>query len=121
MVYMNITMYRAFGTLVEKSVTSQVQYRERRDIMSSFNIGGITVTILTAPAAVVNYAALTNGSVLNLIRMVERGGVRDSGKVAAILNEAHKRGLVEMEPTKAPEPTLAILEEIPEEILPAGI
>lgn len=73
--------------------------------MSSFNIGGIKVTIKTAPVAVVNYAALTNGSVLNLIRMVERGGVRDEGKVAKILNEGHKRGLVELEPNEAPETT----------------
>ena len=111
---MDIPMYRAFGTLAEKSVTSQDHYRERRDIMSSFNIGGIKVTIKTAPAAVVNYAALTNGSVLNLIRMVERGGVRDEGKVAKILNEGHKRGLVELEATKAPEEAIpeAILEEV---------
>ena len=78
--------------------------------MSSFNIGGIKVTIKPESIVEVDYSKLTNGSVLNLVRMVERETVRNPDKIAKILQEALKRGLIETTATEldvetTPEPT----------------
>lgn len=68
--------------------------------MSSFNIGGIKVTIKAGPVVEADYSKLTDGSMLNLVRMVERETVRNPHKIGKILQEALKRGLIETTATE---------------------
>lgn len=83
--------------------------------MSSFNIGGIKVTIKPETTVEVDYSKLTDGSMLNLVRMVERETVRNPDKIGKILKEALKRGLIETTATEldveaTPEPTPELAE-----------
>ena len=74
------------------------QWTERTVVTMKIVITSLGAEHMPRPARPVDYKSMGNKELLNLVIQVQRGSVRDQGKIAQILAEAEARGLIQGQP-----------------------
>ena len=74
------------------------QWTERTVVTMKIVITSLGAEHMPRPSRAVDYKSMGNKELLNLVIQVQRGSVRDQGKIAQILGEAEARGLIQGQP-----------------------